>query len=437
MRATVICIDTRGGVQPYLALAVGLNRAGHTAVIVAPEGYRDFIESAGVVCRGISGDMQADLQRPEVAAVIEKGFRATHKLMVEHAATGMRNQTRECLAACAGADVILAGFGGMLVGEGVAEKLGVPLVQAHVQPLTPTPAFPGVICPARLRSAGGLVNRVSHAVSRQVFWQPLRGAVNAARKEVLGLAPARFWGNAGRVRTADDLVLYGYSPSVLPRHGDWPAGIRVTGYWFLDHATDYSPPAGLAEFLAAGPPPVCVGFGSMSSRNAEATTRLALDAAERSGQRVVLLAGWGGMTSADVPDWAYLTESVPHSWLFPRMSLAVHHGGAGTTGAALRAGIPQVVVPFAADQTFWGWLVSSRGLGACPGPRKSLTAAKLADAISTTLANRNLIARAKAVGGLVRAEDGVREAVAALESAYTPSPGTAAGARTPPEPSSV
>lgn len=415
MRAAIVCHDTRGGVQPYLGLGLGLLRAGHEVVLVAPEGYRSFIESVGLECRGLSGDVQENLRNPAVVAAMERGFWATHKLMVEKAGQMIRDTMGECLAACEGAEVIIGGFGGMIVGESVAEKLGVPFVQAHLQPLAATAEYPGLLSLPWLRGVG-LANRLSHAVSKQVFWQPMRGAVNAARRDVLGLPPCRFWGSVGVVRRPGDVILYGYSPALLPRPTDVGAGHHVTGYWFLDHDGGWTPPPGLAEFLDAGPPPVAIGFGSMSSRDAEATTRLALAAAEQSGQRVVLLAGWGGMSAADLPATAFLTAAVPHSWLFPRCSLAVHHGGAGTTGAALRAGVPSVVVPFAADQPFWGWLLSSKGLGASCGSRRRLTAAKLARAITTTLANKMVLERTAEMGHRVRQEDGVREAVAVLES---------------------
>lgn len=414
MRAAIVCNDTRGGIQPYLGLGLGLRQAGHEVFVIAPEGYRSFVESVGLECRGLPGDVQENLRSAAVIAAMEKGFWATHKLMIEKAGQMIRDTMAACLAACEGADLIVAGFGGMIVGESVAEKLGVPFVQAHLQPLATTGAYPGLLSLSWLQAVGPM-NRLSHAISKQVFWQPMRGAVNAARRDVLGLPAGRFWGNVGVVRRPGDVILYGYSPSLLPRPKDVGPGHHVTGYWFLDHDDGWTPPPGLAEFLAAGPPPVAIGFGSMSSRDAEATTRLVLAATERSGQRVVLLAGWGGMSNTDLPKTAYLTDAVPHSWLFPRCSLAVHHGGAGTTGAALRAGIPSVVVPFGADQPFWGWLLSSKGLGATCGSRKRLTADKLSHAITTTLANKSVLERAAEIGHQIRQENGVREAVAVLE----------------------
>ena len=166
-------------------------------------------------------------------------------------------------------------------------------------------------------------------------------------------------------------ILYGYSPAVIPPPADWGADIHVTGYWFLDPAEDWTPDAALTDFLAAGPPPVYVGFGSMSSRNPEATANLILDALARTGQRGIIHAGWGGLQRTDLPASVMMVDGVPFAWLFPRVAAVVHHGGAGTTSAGLRAGVPSVVVPFFGDQPFWAQRVADLGVGPAPIPRRN------------------------------------------------------------------
>ena len=158
-------------------------------------------------------------------------------------------------------------------------------------------------------------------------------------------------------------ILYGYSPAVIPPPADWGADVHVTGYWFLDPAEDWTPDAALADFLAAGPPPVYVGFGSMSSRNPEETANLILDALARAGQRGIIHAGWNGLQRSDLPGSVMMVDGVPFAWLFPRVAAVVHHGGAGTTSAGLRAGVPSVVVPFFGDQPYWGQRVADLGVG--------------------------------------------------------------------------
>lgn len=410
MRLTLVCIDTRGGVQPYLALGIGLRRSGHDVRIAAPEGFRSFVEGHGLPMVGLPGEAEGIMQSPEVKEALEKGFLAVHRLMVEKAGTLMAEQMRAVLAACEGSDAIVAGFGGMLTAEAVAEKLGIPFIQAQLQPLTPTGAYPGLLS---LPGFGwfGLANQLSHRISRQIFWQPLRRAVNQARQGVLGLPPAPFWGSVGRVRKPDDLLLYGYSPSLLPRSAGWPDAIQVTGYWFLDSSESWTPPSGLVEFLESGPPPIVVGFGSMGSRDAEATARLILDAVGQVGERVVLLSGWGGLTSSELPSWAYGADAVPHDWLYPRCAVAVHHGGAGTTAAALRAGIPAVIVPFGADQPFWARLITKNHLGDSPCSRKRLTVDRLTRSLKKVLSSDLIRTRSAAMGEQIRHEDGVGVAV--------------------------
>jgi UDP:flavonoid glycosyltransferase YjiC (YdhE family) len=210
-------------------------------------------------------------------------------------------------------------------------------------------------------------------------------------------------------------VLYGFSPLVIPPPPDWGGNVHVTGYWFLEPAVSWTPPADLTTFLDGGPPPIYVGFGSMSSRRPEETTRLVLSALAQTGQRAVLLSGWGGLTKADLPDSVLMIHSVPHDWLFRRVAAVVHHGGAGTTAAGLRAGAPSVIIPFFGDQPFWGQRVVALGVGPEPIPRQQLTAESLAAAIEEAVTNVAMRRRAADLGEQIRAEDGVARAVEAIQ----------------------
>jgi UDP:flavonoid glycosyltransferase YjiC (YdhE family) len=189
----------------------------------------------------------------------------------------------------------------------------------------------------------------------------------------------------------------------------------VTGYWFLEPRDEWTPPPALEAFLEAGSPPVYVGFGSMSSRDPEETADLVMEALARTGQRAVLLSGWSGLQKTDVPDSMFMLEPVPFAWLFPRVAAVVHHGGAGTTAAGLRAGVPSVVIPFFGDQFFWGACVTRLGAGPEPVPRKKLTAERLANAIQQAVSDPTVAERAADVGAKIRAEDGVAGAVAVVE----------------------
>jgi sterol 3beta-glucosyltransferase len=213
-------------------------------------------------------------------------------------------------------------------------------------------------------------------------------------------------------------MLYSFSPTVVPKPPDWGEHVHITGYWFLDPAPDWQPPARLVNFIESGPPPVYVGFGSMAHRNPQQTTQLVREALERSGQRGVFVAGWGGLAGDNLPHRSadlFTLDSISHAWLFPRVAAVVHHGGSGTTGAGLRAGVPSVLVPHAGDQPLWARRVTELGVGPRPIPRRQLTAGRLAAAITSALTDKDMRARAAALGEHIRAEDGVGQAIGIIE----------------------
>jgi sterol 3beta-glucosyltransferase len=210
-------------------------------------------------------------------------------------------------------------------------------------------------------------------------------------------------------------VLHGFSRHVVPEPPDWPEGVVATGYWFLDRPADWTPPAALEEFLAAGDPPVYVGFGSMAGRDPRRVTGLVIEALRRAGLRGVLATGWGGLTPGELPPTLFQLDQAPHDWLFPRVAAVVHHGGAGTTAAGLRAGRPTVICPFFGDQPFWGRRVHELGAGAAPIPQKRLTADGLAAALRYVTRGPEVARAAGALAEKIRGEPGVANAVAAVE----------------------
>jgi sterol 3beta-glucosyltransferase len=209
--------------------------------------------------------------------------------------------------------------------------------------------------------------------------------------------------------------LYGFSRHVLPPPADWDELQHITGYWFLETPSDWQPPADLVNFLESGPPPVYAGYGSLNLGDAENKTRLLLRALELSGQRGVILTGWGGLTRLPAPPNVLFVDNVPHAWLFPRMAAVIHHGGAGTTGAGLRAGVPSLLTPLVGDQMAWADTVVKLGVGPRAPSIKALTAEKLADAIQIAVTDSAMRARAAALGEKIRAENGVARAVEIIE----------------------
>jgi UDP:flavonoid glycosyltransferase YjiC (YdhE family) len=202
-----------------------------------------------------------------------------------------------------------------------------------------------------------------------------------------------------------------YSPSVISHPRDWPDSVHVTGYLYLDEQADWQPSSELTAFLEAGAPPVYIGFGSMAGRDPEQLGGLIVEALAKSGQRGLLLTGWGGLRVEIASDDVFVLDAAPHSWLFPRMAAVVHHGGAGTTAEGLRAGVPAVIIPFAFDQSFWGARLRASGLAADPIPRKRLTADRLAKAVSTVVTDRDMRQRAASTGEVIRAENGIGNAL--------------------------
>jgi sterol 3beta-glucosyltransferase len=186
------------------------------------------------------------------------------------------------------------------------------------------------------------------------------------------------------------------------------------GFIFLDDGAGLDPE--LDAFLTEGEPPVYLGFGSMKTRHPERLARLLADAASGAGRRALIAGGWAGLAAKDLPPGCRIISSAPHHALFPRVAAVVHHGGAGTTGAAARAGVPQVVVPHFGDQFYWGFRVEALGVGPAPLSRLRLSAKKLSAAIRAAL-SAECVARARALGERVRARDGLAEAVRVVEAA--------------------
>lgn len=411
MHIAVLTMGSRGDTQPYLALAVGLQRAGHRVTLTAPTIFRELIESYGIPFAPMSVNPQDLIKDPEIQAKLKSGNVVTSMLAMKKLADPLwQTSFAEMLNAAAGADAVL----GSITVPGyfeVADKLGVPAITAHLVPSSPTREMPNFILPID-RSLGGALNKLSVTAFDAFFWAGLAGPINTFRKRI-GLPKV---GNQfARMRRESLPILCAYSPSLLPRPADWGANHHMTGYWFLDAPDEFTPPADLVAFLEEGDAPVYIGFGSMTDEDPERTTRMALDALKLAGARGVLYSGWAGLGGSDLPDSVYLTGSIPHDWLFPRMAAVVTHGGAGTTAAVLRAGVPPIVNPFNADQFGWARVVAEKGIGPKAAPIKTLTAEILSGAIREALTNTSMRDRATEIGARIRGEDGVGKAVRVIE----------------------
>jgi sterol 3beta-glucosyltransferase len=408
----MIALGSQGDVQPYLALGRALAAAGHHVRLVVPQGYPDP-GTPRLELRHVVGDPRSVMDSPEFRALLETG----NFIKIQRHANALARQVapdwaRTALDACRDMDVLLAGLGGLNLAQTVAEALNIPVMEAHVVPLTATREFPGPLLPPGAPRLGGPFNRLTYTLIRQMMWQGARLGDGDARREVLKLPPAPFFGPRARHAAP---TLYGISPSVLPRPADWPKDVHLTGYWFLD-AEDWTPPPALSAFLEAGPRPVYIGFGSMGSRDPEATADLVLEALGRSGQRAVLQSGWGGLMRGELPSSVHMSGPAPHTWLLPQMAATVHHGGAGTTAAALRAGVPTTVVPFFGDQPYWGGRVQALGVGPEPLPRRTLSVDGLTHALDSMTSDQAMQERAEHLGEAIRKERGLERATELIEA---------------------
>jgi UDP:flavonoid glycosyltransferase YjiC (YdhE family) len=276
-------------------------------------------------------------------------------------------------------------------------------------PWTPTRAFPHPLADVvATNTDAAITNYVSYALVEMMTWQGLGDLINRFRTNILELDPISLLWAPGLLTRLRIPATYCWSPALTPKPADWAPEITVSGFFFLNLESNYTPEPELAHFLAAGPPPVYIGFGSIVVDDPEGLTQTIFNAIIKSGVRAIVSKGWGGIggDAADIPEGVFMLGNCPHDWLFKHVAAVVHHGGAGTTAAGIKAGRPTVVVPFFGDQIFWGSMVARSGAGPAPIPYKKLTAENLAAAIGFTLRPETQ-ARARELGERIKQEKGV------------------------------
>ena len=420
MNILILTFGSRGDVQPYVALGKGLAASGHTVTVCTSSSFESFVTEQGLKYGYATNELLELMDSMEGREAMEEttGVFGSIKMMVKLNSRGQainRQLLVDSWAAAQAADPDLIivhpkGLGGMHIGE----KLNVPVVMAVPAPLiVPTAEMPPLGLPNL--KLGGWYNKMTFSLV-ELGYRSYSGAVNDFRRESLGLDKAS--GSPLALKRADGrplLVLHCYSAHLSPRPSDWPDSAQITGYWFLDRQEDWSPPPELQAFLDDGPPPVYVGFGSMAGRKPQEVTDIVVESIQRAGVRAILATGWGGLEVERVPDTILSIAGAPHDWLFPRVAAVVHHGGAGTTGAGLRAGRPTIICPFFADQPFWGRCVFEQGVGPEPIPYKKLTVNKLTAAIIAAMNDEAMRDRAESMGQAIRAEDGIGNAIRMIE----------------------
>ncbi|MBJ7002369.1 glycosyltransferase family 1 protein [Streptomyces sp. CRPSP2-6A1] len=398
MRILIATAGSRGDVAPYTGLGAELRRAGHDVALATTDAFAPLVRDAGLEFRRLPADPRApggvtagrDLMRAAAAFVMELG-------------EGFADAVAE------GTDLLLLSATTAPLGWHLTEATGTPSLGVYLQPTEPTGDFPPVVMGSR--SLGRFGNRAAGRFALRMADRVYEEAVAKLRHR-LQLPPASPSEIRRRQARANRPVLHGFSTALVPRPSDWPSGMRVVGNWWPHHDAAAQLPADLEDFLRAGSRPVLIGFGSMASEDGARLSEIAARALRGAGLRGILQAGSAGL-AADGDDVLTIGE-VPHALLFPRLAAVVHHAGAGTAAAALRAGVPAVTVPVAADQPFWAARLAALGAATAPIPFRSLTAERLADALHRVVTQQAYARAAMRAAHHMATEDGAGQALKAV-----------------------
>ena len=415
MKVSIVALGTLGDVAPLTALGGALRRAGHTVRFATQNEYRPYVDQQGLsfapmdmstqeLFRGVEGQKWLAAHDNQLSFV---------RRLIAIARPLVPRLFEQTLDASRDADAVVHTWGGMFAHH-VAEALGVPSFFASLQPITATRAFPSILAPPALR-LGGAYNRITHLLTEQAFWLPFAREFNQQRVSLLGLQRMSRGGIGPRVRNHALPHLYGFSDQVVARPADWGPGAHVTGYWFPELMTRWQPPDDLEDFLASGPAPVCVGFSSLVVSDPASLTEVVVKALRSVGRRGVLLTGWGAIQERRLGEDMYVTQALPHDYIFPRSAGVIHPAGAGSSAVSLRFGIPTVVMPMFSDQFFWARRLNGLALTPPPVAWRGLTADKLAATLDHALHDIALRQRLASVSRAISAEDGLGAAVDVIE----------------------
>lgn len=445
LNIVIMIVGSRGDVQPYIALGQVLKETyGHRVRVATHPTFQNFVEENGLEFFSIGGDPAELMAFMVKHPGLMPGFDALKNGEVSKRRKGIAQMLVGCWRSCieAGnglgpapkphakgaafdpsdrlpgddrnvpfvADAIIANPPSFAHIH-CAEKLGIPLHMSFTMPWTPTKAFPHPLANIQSTNADDVMtNFMSYTLLEMMTWQGLGDVINRFRENVLDIPHMHLTAGPGVLARLRVPYTYCWSPALIPKPNDWGNTLDVSGFFFLNLASSFTPEPSLAEFLESGPPPVYIGFGSIVVDDPNAMTSLIFEAVKKAGVRALVSKGWGGLGADDigVPDGVYMLGNVPHDWLFQKVSAVVHHGGAGTTAAGIKAGKPTLVVPFFGDQPFWGAMIARANAGPDPIPFKQLTADNLAAALEVCLQTETQ-ERAKELGQKIASEKGVDE----------------------------
>ncbi|KIY71268.1 glycosyltransferase family 1 protein [Cylindrobasidium torrendii FP15055 ss-10] len=418
----ILIVGSRGDVQPYVALGKRLVKDGHRVRLATHETFRSFVLDHGLEFFDIGGNPQDLMSYMVKNPGLVPGIDSLIKGDIPRKRKMLKEMIHGCWNACHSqcpetgrsfiADAIISNPPAFAHIH-CAEALGIPLQLTFTMPWCSTTAFPHPLVNVKASNAEeGLTNYLTYALADMMTWQGVGDIINKFRKQTLRLPSLSMRTGPGLVETLRVPWTYCMSPALVPKPRDWMNHIDVVGFYFLDLASGYTPPDDLAAFLADGPAPIYIGFGSVVVEDPESMTRIIFEATKEAGVRALVSAGWGGLGDTKIPSHVFILGNVPHDWLFAedRVMAVIHHGGAGTTSIGLAHGLPTLIVPFFGDQGFWGSMIEKAGAGPKPLDPKQLSVKTLVHSIRymrTGEAKR----RAQWMGEQIRSENGVERGV--------------------------
>ncbi|MCB9460391.1 MAG: glycosyltransferase family 1 protein [Anaerolineaceae bacterium] len=415
MKIFLVAFGSHGDVQPILSLGQGLRDAGYHVTLAAGMDFQKHVERAGLIFTpidvDIEGMMNTDIGKEwlDGSSHNPRTELANMKRMAEESAEGINRSMLRAVTEV-DADVLISGLMTLPTIQAIGRTQNKRVIASWLTPFPLTRSgMAGMQAP--LPGRYSIINRWAGYFILSVFYSVFDKITNQMHQQ-LGLPHFTRSDFISLINQTPSVS--GFSEQVVPRPADWGPQHHITGYWHAPAPSDWEPSPALKAFLEAGDAPIYIGFGSMANKNPQATVAIMIEALQKANKRGIILSGWGGLKADDLPESIFSLDYAPHSWLFPRMAGVIHHGGAGTTSAALRAGVPSMIVAHMGDQPYWGRRIKELGVGAAPIRRHKLTVDTLAKGIIEMTSDPQMRQRAADLGARLQAEDGVAKAVATI-----------------------
>ena len=411
MKICILCIGSHGDIRPYVALGIGLKNRGYDVTIASHPQAESHCKNWNLNFARVDGDLATLMPEQNTADLVHKSSNkvATFLNIIRAFKSVLSVQLSDSLAAVTGADVLIyspAAF----AGPHLAEYLNIPSFQMILQPDAKTAQHPSCLFSSQPR-LGGVGYLMGYFLAAQLLWQPVRKQINRWRKDKLQLRKMHFLGPAHDASSKTTPCLIAFSPTLVPRPDDWAAHVYMTNFCRIAEGTTWEPPQKLLDFLAAGEPPIYVGFGSLTPATPKAAVEKIISVLQRTKQRAIVMANLPGIEQLAISPNIFLLDYAPHDWLISRMRAVIHHGGVGTTAAGLYAGKPALVMPFMLDQFCWGKKIASLGVGPDCLPIKKLDEQLLEARLGDLFNPRYQLGANQLMAKLLAEEDGVEATI--------------------------